>query len=119
MFLSLLLYFHCSHKEDGLSDNEIEPETGDDGGGFEALLFGDDPDSPNPAPAIDLDALPAQSSMAHETAGDRVATDPLAEPLAGGGHRKRVVHEDSFRWGGFYFTYSPPEVRPPHGAWSV
>eukprot|EP00971_Amphidinium_carterae_P340430 6478771-Amphidinium_carterae.1 len=86
MFLSFLLYFHFSHKEDGLSDNEIEPQIGDDGGGFEALLFGDDPDSQNPAPAIDLDALPAPSSMAHETDGDRVATDRLDEPLAGGGH---------------------------------
>ena len=32
---------------------------------------------------------------------------------------RRMLHADSFRWGPFYFTYVPPEKRPPNGQWAV
>eukprot|EP00971_Amphidinium_carterae_P121816 2412427-Amphidinium_carterae.2 len=69
--------------------------------------------------AIEFDTDAAQPFTVQDTAGDGPATDGAPQPLAREGGRVRVVHEDSFRWGGFYFTYSSPEVRPPHGAWSV
>ena len=60
--------------------------------------------------------LPAAMPSSPSAIAVAVAADEVPEVQV---FRGRAVHPDSFKWGGFYLTWSAPERRPPLGQWSV
>lgn len=80
-----------------------------------------------PAEGAAQPALPSQPKEPHASEPlPAVAADsalpldaPPRAPDAGQPVWNRHTNLSSYRWGHFYFTWSPPEKRPPHGSWQA